>query len=360
MKNSLSLFAVIGSLALAGAPSLFAQDGFRNLFNGSDLSGWSGNPLLWSVRDGAITGQTTKQNPTQGNTFLIWTNGVVDEFELHFSYKIIGGNSGVQYRSKVINKDKWVVGGYQADFEAGKTYSGILYDEAGVAGGRGIMAQRGEKVVWTEEGKKEVVGDTGKTSAELQAAIKAEDWNDYVVIAQGNHLVHKINGNVTVDVTDNDPKKRLASGVLALQVHAGPPMTVQFKNIRLKPLGKSAAALSDLEKLQGKWVPAEMTHNGEKFQPEVISVLRVTVKGNEYSVDGTDDPDRGTFKIDETVSPRKMDISSHNGTEVPAIYEVTDDAMKVCYGLNGSGRPTDFTAPAGSDRLLAIYKRKTE
>ena len=233
--NLLLLTACLASFAPT-ASAAEAEEGFKSLFNGKDLTGWDGNPKLWSVQDGCITGQTTADNPTKGNTFLIYTGGPVDDFELRLSYKIVGGNSGIQYRSKVVNQKNWVVGGYQGDFEAGKTYSGILYDEAGVAGGRGIMAGRGEKVVWTAEGKKQVTGSTGKTSEELQAGIKHEDWNEYVILAKGNHFIHKINGNVTVDVTDEDAQKQLKSGVLALQLHAGPPMMVQFKDIRIKPL----------------------------------------------------------------------------------------------------------------------------
>lgn len=216
------------------ARPLFAADdsGFKAIFNGKDLSGWTGNPKLWSVKDGAITGQTTAADPIKENTFLIYTNGVVGDFELRFSYKIVGGNSGVQYRSKVFDPAKWIVGGYQADFEAGTTYSGILYEERM---SRGIMAERGQKVVWDKDGKKEVVGKVGD-SAEIQASIKKEDWNEYVVIAKGNHLQHFINGKQTVDVTDNTEGKHASSGVLAFQVHAGPPMVVQFKDVKLKNL----------------------------------------------------------------------------------------------------------------------------
>ena len=204
----------------------------ENLFNGKDLKGWSGNPALWSVKDGSITGQTTKENPTKGNTFLIYTNGLVDDFELRLQYKIVGGNSGIQYRSKVINSNNWVVGGYQGDFEAGKTYSGILYEEQG----RGILAKRGEKVVIKEDtGKPEVVGSLGK-SEDIQNKIKNEDWNEYVIIAKGNHLQHFINGTQTIDCIDEQKSKAAKSGILALQLHAGPPMTVQFKDIRIKPL----------------------------------------------------------------------------------------------------------------------------
>ena len=213
------------------------EKGFLRIFNGKDLTGWQGNPKLWSVKDGAITGQTTADNPATGNTFLIWTNGTLADFELRCSFKLVPGgdkgfaNSGIQYRSKVLDPADWVVGGYQADMEAGPTYSGILYEERM----RGILALRGEKVVWGKDGKKQVLGSVGDAVA-IGAAIKKGDWNDYVIIAKGNHLQQFINGKQTVDVVDADEAKRALSGVLALQLHAGPPMTAQFKNIRLKKL----------------------------------------------------------------------------------------------------------------------------
>src|SRR5439155_17352856 len=192
---------------------------------------------------GAIMGKTTKENPAKGNNFLIAKVGdknlVVDDFELRFSYRILAdnnagfANSGVQYRSKDLGN--FVVGGYQADFEAGSTFSGILYDEAGGAGGRGIMAQRGELVTWSADGKKTVTGHLG-TSEDIQAKIKPNDWNEYVIIAQGNRLQHFINGVQTVGVIDETEGKRLSSGIVALQLHAGEPMTVQCKNIRIKSL----------------------------------------------------------------------------------------------------------------------------
>jgi hypothetical protein len=222
----------LGTVLLGQRPLRAAE---LNLFNGRDLTGWTGNPKLWSVRDGCITGQTTKENPTAGNTFLIWTNGVVDDFELRLQYKMIGGNSGIQYRSKHLGN--WVVHGYQADFEAGPTFSGILYEE----GGRGVLAQRGQKtVVKADPGNPdkhtvEVVGSVGD-SQKIQESIKKEDWNDYRVVAKGNHLQHFINGHQTADVVDEQASKAAKSGILALQLHAGPPMLLQFKNIYLKPL----------------------------------------------------------------------------------------------------------------------------
>ena len=226
------LLCVVGLAFVAQTRTALAgedETGFKSIFNGRDLAGWDGDERFWSVRDGLLTGQTTAQNPTKGNTFLIWRLGELDDFELRLSYRIVGGNSGIQYRSKDLGH--WVVGGYQGDFEAGQTYSGILYEERG----RGILAQRGQRVVVDSAGKKQVAGSVGD-AAEIQAAIKSEDWNDYAIVARGNHLVHKINGRVTADVTDEQVEKRARSGILALQLHAGPPMRVQFKNIRLKRL----------------------------------------------------------------------------------------------------------------------------
>lgn len=225
-------------LTLAASVS-FAHAAEKNLFNGKDLSGWKGQAEFWSVKDGAITGQTTHETPVNENTFLIW-NGEVGDFVLTFQYKIVDengkadgfGNSGVQYRSKVVKPEYSVVSGYQADFEVGKTYSGILYEEKA----RGILAQRGQKVVIHEGGEPtkpriEVTGEVGK-SDEIQAAIKPADWNEYKVVAKGGHLQHFINGKQTVDVTD-ETEIGAKSGVLALQLHAGKPMTVQFKDIVL-------------------------------------------------------------------------------------------------------------------------------
>ncbi len=223
---------------ITAATLVQAED--KQLFNGKDLTGWKGQMEFWSVKDGAITGQTTKEVPAKENTFLIW-DGEVGDFELHFKYKLTDangkadgfGNSGVQYRSKVVKPEYSVVAGYQADMECGKTYSGILYEEKG----RGILASRGQKVVIHEgdepnKPKIEVTGEVGK-SDEIQAGIHPAEWNEYVVIAKGGHLQHFINGKQTVDVTD-ETAIGARTGVLALQLHAGTPMTVQFKDIVLK------------------------------------------------------------------------------------------------------------------------------
>jgi hypothetical protein len=206
-------------------------DEFVALFNGRDLANWDGDAAFWSVEDGAITGRTTPEHPTKKNTFIIWNGGRVRDFELRVRFKITAGNSGVQYRSA--DQGEHVVAGYQADIVAGEPdkYTGILYEERG----RGILAERGQKVVINQQGKKESVGRTGDPD-QIVKAIRPGDWNEYVITARGNHIVQSINGHTTVDVTDEESAKSAREGILALQIHAGPPMTVQFKDIRLREL----------------------------------------------------------------------------------------------------------------------------
>ena len=232
MKFFHRLFPAVYLLASAALAAPL-EPGFESIFNGKDLSKWDGNPKFWSVRDGAITGQTTAENPTSGNTFIVWKGGTLSDFELRLSYRIVKGNSGIQYRSKLVDPANWVVGGYQADFEAGTTYSGILYEERG----RGILAQRGQCTIIRpdsadpKKAKVGVIGSVGESN-DIQKVIKHEEWNDYVIIAQGNVLIHIINGRVTAQTIDEH--QPAASGILALQLHAGPAMTVQFKDIRVR------------------------------------------------------------------------------------------------------------------------------
>lgn len=216
----------------------FATAEETQLFNGKDLTGWEGDPKFWSVQDGAITGASSKENPVPHNTFIIWKGGEPSDFTLTLKFKMTPGdakkytNSGIQYRSKVIDPAKFIVGGYQADFEYGETYSGILYEEKG----RGILAQRGKQVVIKQgdtpaKPKLEVTGSAGD-SKEIQAAIKKDDWNEYKIVAEGNNVKQYINGKLTVDVTD-ETAEAPKSGVIAFQMHQGNPMKVQFKDIVL-------------------------------------------------------------------------------------------------------------------------------
>ena len=219
------LFALLATAA--------AQDAdFKPIFDGKTLEGWKA-PIMsyWSVEDGAITGQSTEQNPVKDNQFLIWQLGELDDFELKLKYRIMGtpsANSGVQVRSR-LDADGHVAG-YQADIDKAGQWAGALYDERG----RGMLAERGQRTAIDTDGKKTStsIGDP----AALMEMINKDDWNEYHIKALGSTITLSINGKVTAEVVDNDKKDKDTSGVLALQLHVGPPMKVQFKDIQLKRL----------------------------------------------------------------------------------------------------------------------------
>lgn len=213
--------------------------GMQSIFNGKDLSGWSGDPRLWSVKDGVIHGETTPENAAKGNTFIIWKEGVLKDFDLRVTFRCNAtNNSGIQYRSKHITEkvnNEWVVRGYQHELRNEIKFpntSSFIYDEGG---SRGRVCLVGEKAVSDAEGKK-AVAETLIDEDGFQKLFKLDDWNDVVIRAKGNHIQHYLNGQLILDFTDNDAKRALSEGILALQLHAGKPMWVEFKNIRLKAL----------------------------------------------------------------------------------------------------------------------------
>jgi hypothetical protein len=234
---SLRAGAMVACLAVIGSAccslEVRGQDsaGFEAIFDGKSLAGWEGEADYWSVEDGALTGQFSASNELKNNTFLIWRGGKVADFHLKLKFRMTEGNSGIQYRSQ--EHDNFVVGGYQADMDFGKQWVGILYDERG----RGILATRMQSVVIHENGEKTVETLPGDQDAFLQE-YQPQQWNTYEIKAQGNRLTHIVNGTTTVEVVDNQTGAADSEGILAFQLHTGPPMKVQFKEIYLKPLTK--------------------------------------------------------------------------------------------------------------------------
>lgn len=200
---------------------------FQILFDGQTLDQWKGRSDLWSVVDGAIVGQTTKDQPIKGNTFLIHQGGDVADFEFRCKVRFEGNNSGVQYRSKLVNPDGFALAGYQADLHPKQAYFGMMYGEKT---GRGIIAQRGQKVVVAADGKSKVVGKVGNDENFIDT-----EWNDLRIIAVGNRMIHQVNGVTTLDLTDDHPDA-MVSGKLGLQLHAGPAMKVEFRNLMMRTL----------------------------------------------------------------------------------------------------------------------------
>lgn len=232
----------VASLAAEDAPRTAPKEtpNMVSLFNGKDLTGWDGDPRLWSVKDGVLRGETTEANPAKGNTFIIWKEGKLKDFELRLSFRCNAtNNSGIQYRSKHITEGKtsnaWVVRGYQHELRNESqlpNVAGFIYDEGGK---RGRICLVGEQAVWGEDGKKQVTGKLIDQEA-WGKLFKLDDWNDVVIIAKGNHIQHFMNDRLILDFTDSNPQLALSEGVLALQLHAGKPMWVEFKNIRIHHL----------------------------------------------------------------------------------------------------------------------------
>ena len=219
--------ALVVLLGFTASPASAAdnEQGFTSMFNGKDLSGWEGKAGWWYVEDGAITSQSTPQKPCLKCNYLLWRGGKPGDFEMRCRYRIVGGNSGVQFRSE--ERPDWDTYGYQADIDAEGQWAGALFEHA-----RGGIAMRGERVVVDENGKKQVtkLGD----SAELMKHIKKEDWNDYCITARGSQITLAINGVVMSQADDREKGKAARDGIIGLQVHPGPPMKIQFKDLRIK------------------------------------------------------------------------------------------------------------------------------
>ena len=209
--------------------------GFASIFDGTTLNGWDGDPAVWRVEHGAIVGETTPEKRLKANTFLIWRGGTTRDFELMLEYRLStrnpAGNSGVQFRSSLVpDVGRWVMRGYQADIDAADAYTGQIYEERG----RGFLAKPGQAVRVAEGGRLQALGSVGKPAV-LKAFMKKGDWNELRVVARGNVLFEVVNGHVTSLLVDDDGRGRAAEGLLGLQLHAGPPMKIEFRNIRLKP-----------------------------------------------------------------------------------------------------------------------------
>lgn len=210
---------------------------WQEISPGPNLEGWIADPTLWWVKNGILIGRTTEQRPIKSNSFIIWKGGRVRDFELNLEFKLIAhnsqgwANSGIQYRSELIDLTNFIVGGYQADMDAQNQYTGILYEERG----RGILALQGQRIRIEEDGKIQQVQQIASPQV-IRALMKTNDWNFYKIVAVSNYLRHEINGQIVVEVEDRDLRYACRSGLLALQLHQGLPMEVQFKNIRLREI----------------------------------------------------------------------------------------------------------------------------
>lgn len=221
-------------LSLLVAIAAHAQDrsSFKPIFDGQTLDGWSGDPQYWRVEDGMLVGEVTPDTILQQNSWIVWEDGEVADFELTLEYRISAeGNSGIGYRCAAIPGEPYAVRGYQADIHGGDLWTGINYEERG----RTFLAMRG-MIARVPPGERPVLESVFAEPDALQRFVKKEDWNHYHLIVRGNRMQHFLNGVLMSEVTDLDPVNGTRKGLLGVQVHVGPPMKVEYRNILLKQL----------------------------------------------------------------------------------------------------------------------------
>jgi type 1 glutamine amidotransferase len=335
---ALLALAVAASICLAiPHRASSAEPNSVSLFDGQTLKGWTGNPEFWRVEDGTITGESTAEHPVRGNTFLIKEGFNTKDFEFSCEYKIGSGltpgkgfqpNSGVQYRSWEVPGKRWVVYGYQADIDAGDTFSGSIYGE----GFRGLLAVRGQKTVIESNHKPKIVGSVGDTK-ELQTHIKKDDWNTYEISARGFHFEQRLNGVLMAVSDDDDVKMRRSEGILALQLHAGVVMKVQFRNLKyreLKPESTSSTEPNGQHQKKIVFIAGKSSHGYAEHEHRAGSLLLAKA-------------------LNENV-PEVHAVVVENGW--PKDASILDDAAcVVVYADGGEGHPL-FKHLAEFDKLM--------
>ena len=233
VPNALYMRRIPTLLALAlitACTPVDEDDGFTSLFNGTDLSGWDGDPALWKVENGIVIGTCEGPGAMENNSFLIWRGGTVEDFELRVTMRVVGdNNSGIQYRSRERpDIGPWVISGYQCDVHPAIEHTGMTYEEKG----RGIFGLNGKSVMLDPQGERWL------TAEHEPVDVDVSEWNEYTVIAQGNRLIHTVNGQLSSELIDCHDSGRSLQGLLAIQLHRGNPNRVEIKDLRIKNLPK--------------------------------------------------------------------------------------------------------------------------
>ncbi len=223
---------------------------FISIFDGNSLTNWDGDAAYWRVEDGTLTGEVTESNLLNHNSFIIWKGGEPGDFELKGEYKITkNGNSGINYRSELLPDIPFALRGYQADIDGQNRYTGQNYEErkrttlayigqktsvndCGNSGGTYNLSSKVINNAWSCVTVQKSLGDPDS----LRKNIKSNDWNSFHLVIKGNHFLHYLNGILISDVTDNDVANRTQKGLIGMQVHVGPAMKVQFRNLQLREL----------------------------------------------------------------------------------------------------------------------------
>lgn len=239
---SFSSFFVLASCSSANIAK--QNDGFVSIFDGSTLNGWEGDPVYWRVENEILVGEVTPSTLLQRNSFIVWKNGLIRDFEFKAEYRVTSeGNSGINYRSEPVEGVPYALVGYQCDIDGRNQFTGMNYEERR----RTTIAKPGQKVMLKTPDSPMLSDniknntwlpaiETGLTGnlEELKSQIKSNDWNVVHIIVKGNKMQHYINGNLMSEVIDKDRINSRREGFLGVQVHVGPPMKIEYRNMMIK------------------------------------------------------------------------------------------------------------------------------
>lgn len=347
MKNLLLLvIGLVGLISQSGAVSSAQEtdDGFRSLFNGTDLTGWDGNPELWSVENGCIVGKTTGPEHLTYNQFLIWRGGVLKNFELRVSAKVTGNNTGIQYRSRELpDVGKWSIGGYQCDIHPSPVNNAMVYEERA----RRILTENGQSVVIEPAGVPWLIAKREPVVADVA------EWNEYSIIARGNHIIHRINGEIAAEFTDYEESANALEGLLAFQIHRGPAMTVQFKDVRLRELPDAevtkfdrAALPADATKMERKPAAAgkRKADGKAKNSPKTAAPKSAPAPNDDAKEKSEPKPDtksdekakdRSAAKVKNRPATVGPAIGENKATPVERIKAAKDFKVELLYSVPG-------------------------
>ena len=303
--RALLVLFLLGLPALAQEPF---EPGFETIFDGVTLEGWAGDTTYWSVEDGKLVGTVTPETLLDRNTFILWRGGEVADFDLRLEYRISdSGNSGINYRSIEVPGVPFAMRGYQADIHGGDSYTGNIYEERG----RTFLALRGQKTV-VEANQAATVVERFAAPGDMQAFIRKQDgWNQVRIVARGNHIQQWFNGRLFAELVDKDTAAGQRRGMIGVQVHVGPPMRVEYRNIRLKRLGEAEAPIVPFERLP------ERQSNSE-VQPLIEGQVA------EMLAPGLEAPLGGRMKLNLRSRPRYV-----RGAETDLILDFEGQALKI-------------------------------
>lgn len=295
-------------LALPGIAQDALEPGFERIFDGRTLADWDGDPTYWSVEDGSMVGTVTPETLLDRNTFIIWRGGELADFDLRLEYRITdSGNSGINYRSIEVPGVSYALRGYQTDIHGGDLYTGNVYEERG----RTFLALRGQKTL-VEPGEVARVVEYFGSAADLQSWVRKQDgWNDVRIVARGGRVQQYINGRLFADVIDNDVIAGRRKGLLGVQVHVGPPMKVEYRDIRVKRLGEA-----DVEPVGFDEMPMRMSNS------DVLPLVEAQVAG--LLKPGPEGPVNGRTELVVHSRPRYV-----RGVETDLVLDLGELLLKV-------------------------------